>query len=137
MSHTKSSRKILIVEDNPLNMKLFSDLLEAHGFKTVQVMTGHRVPELTRRHKPDLIILDIQLGEISGLDVARELKDDEDLCHIPIMAVTAFAMRGDEEKVIRAGCDAYMSKPISLAPFIDAVRRLLAIAGVTPHSLAS
>jgi len=133
----KASPAILIVEDNPLNMKLFSDLLEAHGYKTVQAMTGRRILEIARRHKPDLIILDIQLGEISGLDVARDLKANEDLCHIPIMAVTAFAMRGDEEKVIKAGCDAYISKPISLAPFIEAVRRLLSIAGISPHSLAS
>lgn len=90
--------KVLIVEDNELNMKLFHDLLEAHGVETVETRDGKEVLELAREHKPDLILMDIQLPEISGLDVTKALKADEELKSIPVIAVTAFAMKGDEQK---------------------------------------
>jgi two-component system cell cycle response regulator DivK len=116
---------ILIVEDNELNMKLFNDLLEAHGYKTVQTRSGVEALELTRTHRPDLILMDIQLPEVSGLDVTKWIKDDETLRHIPIIAITAFAMKGDEEKILQGGCEAYLSKPISIVKFLETVRNHL------------
>jgi len=115
-------KKVLIVEDNELNMKLFNDLLEAHGYVTIQTRNGVEAVELTRKHRPDLILMDIQLPEVSGLQVTAWLKDDEDLKHIPVIAVTAFAMKGDEEKIRQGGCEAYLSKPISVAKFVETVR---------------
>ncbi len=95
-------------------MKLFNDLLEAHGFKPCRPRNGFDVVELARSHRPDLILMDIQLPEVSGLDVTKWLKSDEDLRHIPVIAITAFAMKGDEEKIRQGGCEAYLSKPISI-----------------------
>ena len=118
-------KTILIVEDNELNMKLFNDLLEAHGYQTVQTRNGTEAVELARKHRPDLILMDIQLPEVSGLQVTQWLKADSELCHIPVIAVTAFAMKGDEEKILQGGCEAYLSKPISVAKFIETVRHFL------------
>lgn len=115
--------KVLIVEDNELNMRLFNDLLEAHGYKPLQAKNGREAMAMARLHRPDLILMDIQLPEMSGLEVTERLKADEELRRIPIIAVTAFAMKGDEEKVRRAGCDGYMTKPISLGSFIQAIER--------------
>ena len=119
------SKKVLIVEDNELNMKLFRDLLEAHGYATVQTRNGTDALGLAREHRPDLILMDIQLPEISGLDVTRWLKDDPELKTIPVVAVTAFAMKGDEEKIKQGGCEGYISKPISVSQFLDTVRHFL------------
>ena len=116
------SKKILIVEDNELNMKLFHDLLESQGFETLQTREGLQAMALARQHMPDLILMDIQLPEISGLEVTKWLKDDDDLAHIPIIAVTAFAMKGDEERIRQGGCEAYISKPISVMSFIQTVK---------------
>jgi two-component system, cell cycle response regulator DivK len=116
---------ILIVEDNELNMKLFHDLLEAHGYKTLQTRNGIDAIALARKHKPDLIVMDIQLPEVSGLDVTKWLKEDDSLRHIPIVAVTAFAMKGDEERIREGGCEAYVSKPISVSRFLDTIRQLV------------
>jgi two-component system cell cycle response regulator DivK len=118
-------KSILIVEDNELNMKLFSDLLEAHGYKTLQTRSGKEALELTRLHRPDLILMDIQLPEVSGLEVTQWIKRDEELRHIPVIAITAFAMKGDEERILAGGCEAYMSKPISILKFLETVRRFL------------
>jgi two-component system cell cycle response regulator DivK len=118
-------KTILIVEDNELNMKLFNDLLEAHGYKTVQTRSGTEVVELARLHRPDLILMDIQLPEVSGLEVTKWLKADEELRHIPVIAITAFAMKGDEEKIRQGGCEAYLSKPISIVKFLETVRHHL------------
>ncbi|HWG03711.1 MAG TPA: response regulator [Beijerinckiaceae bacterium] len=118
-------KTVLIVEDNELNMKLFNDLLEAHGYETVQTRNGVEAVELTRRHKPNLILMDIQLPEVSGLQVTQWIKDDEDLRHIPVVAITAFAMKGDEEKIRQGGCEAYLSKPISVVKFLETVRNYL------------
>lgn len=118
-------KKILIVEDNDLNLKLFRDLLSANGYDTVETKEGHEAIELTRNLRPDLILMDIQLPEISGLEVTKRIKADRDLYHIPIIAVTAFAMKDDEEKILRAGCQAYISKPISIADFLGAVDKFL------------
>jgi len=119
------AKTVLIVEDNELNMKLFHDLLEAHGYDTLQTRTGIEALELARTHRPDLILMDIQLPEVSGLEVTKWIKEDEDLCAIPVIAVTAFAMKGDEERIRQGGCEAYISKPISVAKFLETVRSYL------------
>jgi two-component system cell cycle response regulator DivK len=118
-------KRILIVEDNDLNLKLFRDLLTAHGYETIETKEGLDAITLTRSEHPDLILMDIQLPEISGLDVTRRLKSEEAIRDIPIIAVTAFAMKDDEEKILSAGCEAYISKPISIVPFLNTVRRFL------------
>jgi two-component system cell cycle response regulator DivK len=118
-------KSILIVEDNELNMKLFNDLLEAHGYKTLQTRSGVEAVKLARLHKPDLILMDIQLPEVSGLQVTQWIKEEEDLRHIPVIAITAFAMKGDEEKIRQGGCEAYVSKPISIVKFLETVREYL------------
>lgn len=124
-------KKVLIVEDNELNMKLFHDLLEAHGVETIQARDGKNVLALARQNKPDLILMDIQLPEVSGLDVTKWLKEDEELKSIPVIAVTAFAMKGDEQKIREGGCEDYISKPISVVKFIETVQKFLAPATET------
>jgi two-component system, cell cycle response regulator DivK len=119
------SKRILIVEDNDLNMKLLHDLLEAKGYATLQTKDGREALKLARQHRPDLILMDIQLPEVSGLEVTRWIKADDDLTTIPIIAVTAFAMKGDEEKIREGGCEAYIAKPISVTNFLQTVRRFL------------
>ncbi len=118
-------KKVLIVEDNDLNMKLFNDLLVAHGYGTLQTKDGVEALTLARQHRPDLILMDIQLPEVSGLQVTQWIKEDDDLRWIPIIAVTAFAMKGDEEKMRDGGCEAYIAKPISVASFLRTVERFL------------
>lgn len=118
-------KRILIVEDNDLNLKLFRDLLMAHGYETLETKDGLEAIMLTRNERPDLVLMDIQLPEISGLDVTRRIKSDDSIRNIPIVAVTAFAMKDDEEKILSAGCEAYISKPISIVPFLNTVRRFL------------
>lgn len=119
------SKTVMIVEDNELNMKLFHDLLEANGYRTIQTRNGMEALTLARDERPDLILMDIQLPEVSGLDVTRWIKEDETIRHIPVVAVTAFAMKGDEERIRAGGCEAYLSKPISVAKFIETVRQFL------------
>ncbi|MCL2469558.1 MAG: response regulator [Alphaproteobacteria bacterium] len=116
-------KTVLIVEDNELNQKLFHDLLEANGFLTIHTADGLEAVDLARAHKPDLILMDIQLPEISGLEVTALLKKDMELCRIPVVALTAFAMKGDAEKILAGGCEGYLSKPISVASFLETVRR--------------
>ena len=119
------TKTVLIVEDNELNMKLFHDLLDAQGYKTLQTREGLQALTIAREHRPDLILMDIQLPEISGLEVTKWLKEDDELRHIPVVSVTAFAMKGDEERIREGGCEAYISKPISVSHFLDTIRRLL------------
>ena len=119
-------KRVLIVEDNELNMKLFHDLLEAHGYDILQTKDGMEALQLARLHHPDLILMDIQLPEVSGLEVTKWIKEDDDLKTIPIIAVTAFAMKGDEEKIREGGCEAYIAKPISVAHFLQTVARFCA-----------
>ena len=119
------TKTVLIVEDNELNMKLFRDLLEAHGYKTLQTRDGMEALGIAREHMPDLILMDIQLPEVSGLEVTKWLKDDDELRHIPVIAVTAFAMKGDEERIREGGCEAYISKPISVTMFLDTIRQFI------------
>ena len=118
-------KTVLIVEDNELNMKLFTDLLNAHGYDTLQTKDGMEALTIAREHHPDLILMDIQLPEVSGLEVTKWLKEDDDLRSIPVIAVTAFAMKGDEERIRQGGCEDYIAKPISLQSFLETVRRHL------------
>lgn len=119
------AKTVLIVEDNELNMKLFRDLLEAHGYQTVGTSSGVEAYDLVRDVRPDLVLMDIQLPQVSGLDVTRRIKQDPELRSIPVVAVTAFAMKGDEERIREGGCEAYLSKPISVGHFIETVRRFI------------
>jgi two-component system cell cycle response regulator DivK len=123
--NASTRKKVLIVEDNDLNMKLFNDLLVAHGYGTLQTRDGIEALALARQHRPDLILMDIQLPEISGLQVTQWIKEDDDLRMIPLIAVTAFAMKGDEEKIRDGGCEAYIAKPISVASFLRTVEQFL------------
>lgn len=117
--------KVLIVEDNDLNMRLFCDVLEAFGIESLQTGSGPEAIKLARAHKPRLIIMDIQLADSSGIDITRALKADPELAPIPVLAVTAFAMKGDEKRIIEAGAEGYLSKPISVSSFMATVRRFL------------
>jgi len=116
-----SAKTVLIVEDNELNMKLFNDLLEAHGYRTIQTRNGMDALPLARKHRPNLILMDIQLPEVSGLDVTKWLKEDDTLKDIPVIAVTAFAMKGDEQRIREGGCEAYISKPIAVGAFLKTI----------------
>jgi two-component system cell cycle response regulator DivK len=119
------AKTVLIVEDNELNMKLFHDLLEAHGYSTIETRNGIEALDLARKHRPDLILMDIQLPEVSGLEVTKWIKEDDELRSIPVVAVTAFAMKGDEERIREGGCEAYLSKPISVSKFLETVRHFV------------
>ncbi len=122
-SAQQSAKTVLVVEDNVLNMKLFHDLLQAFGYNVLQTGDGMEALRLAREHRPDMILMDIQLANISGLEVTKWLKDDETLKTIPVVAITAFAMKGDEEKFLEGGCEAYIAKPISIANFLQTVER--------------
>jgi two-component system cell cycle response regulator DivK len=125
-TNARPGRKtVLIVEDNELNMKLFHDLLIAHGYATIKTRNGLEALDLARRHRPDLILMDIQLPEVSGLEITKWLKEDDELRTIPVVAVTAFAMKGDEERIRSGGCEAYISKPISVSGFLETVHRFV------------
>lgn len=119
------TKSVLVVEDNDLNMKLFHDLLEAQGYDVLQTRDGMEALKIAREHRPDLILMDIQLPEVSGLEVTKWLKEDESLRTIPVIAVTAFAMKGDEEKIREGGCEAYIAKPISVTNFLETVAKYL------------
>jgi two-component system cell cycle response regulator DivK len=126
LARAQAPKKVLIVEDNELNMKLFHDLIEACGHEILETRDGIEALKLARLHRPDLILMDIQLPEVSGLEVTRWLKEDDELRSIPVIAVTAFAMKGDEEKIRSGGCEAYIAKPISVSNFLDTIGRFLA-----------
>lgn len=119
---TDAQKTVLIVEDNELNMKLFHDLLEAHGYQTLEARDGATALSLAREHAPDLILMDIQLPKVSGLEVTRELKEDARVAHIPVIAVTAFAMKTDEDRIRAGGCEDYIAKPISVAGFLEKIK---------------
>lgn len=119
------AKTVLIVEDNDLNMKLFNDLLQANGYATLQTKDGREAMDLVRVHRPDLILMDIQLPEVSGLEITRMLKNDAELKAIPVIAVTAFAMKGDEEKIREGGCEGYIAKPISVVNFLETIAKFL------------
>jgi two-component system cell cycle response regulator DivK len=129
------TKKVLIVEDNELNMKLFHDLLDAQGYETLQTREGlASACALRASISPDLILMDIQLPEISGLEVTKWLKEDDELASIPVVAVTAFAMKGDEERIREGGCEAYISKPISVSHFLETIKRLAGLSRTCPRA---
>jgi len=119
------TKTILIVEDDLLSMKLATDLLHAHGYNTLHSVDGKDTLQIAREHHPDLIIMDIQLPEVSGKEYTKMLKADEALRDIPVLAVTAFAMKDDEEKILEAGCDGYIAKPISVPHFLETVEKFV------------
>ena len=123
-------QKILVVEDNELNLKLFCDLLRAHGYEVEPVRDGREAVERARAFAPDLIVMDIQMPHITGLELIEQIKADEELRRMPIMAVTAYAAKGDEERIRDAGAEGYVSKPISVLKFVEAVRALLEAAAI-------
>jgi two-component system, cell cycle response regulator DivK len=129
-------QKILVVEDNELNLKLFCDLLRAHGYVAEPVRDGREAVERARGFAPDLIVMDIQMPYVSGLELIEQLKGDAELRRTPIMAVTAYAAKGDEERIRDAGAEGYVSKPISVVRFVEAVRALLAEIRVSRRFLA-
>jgi two-component system cell cycle response regulator DivK len=118
-------QKILVVEDNELNLRLFCDLLRAHGYQAEPVRDGREALERARAFVPDLVVMDIQMPHISGLELIERMKADAELRRPPIMAVTAYAAKGDEERIRDAGAEGYVSKPISVLKFVEAVRALL------------
>jgi two-component system cell cycle response regulator DivK len=119
------SKRVLIIEDNQLNLKLFHDVLTASGFETIAATRGMYGLSLVKRHRPDLVVIDIQLPDISGLDVIRLIKGDKNLRGIPVLAVTAFQSRVDERWLLETGCDGFVPKPISVVGFINQVKNLL------------
>ncbi len=119
-------QKILIVEDNELNLRLFCDLLRAHAYEVEPVRDGREALERARAFAPDLIVMDIQMPHVSGLELIEQLKAEDGLRAAPILAVTAYAAKGDEERIRDAGAEGYVSKPISVMKFVEAVRGLLA-----------
>ena len=117
---------MLVVEDNELNLKLFCDLLEVHGYEAEAVRDGRDAVARAHAFRPDMIVMDIQLPHVTGLELIAQMQADPGLGAIPIMAVTAYASPGDEERVRAAGARAYVSKPISLMRFIEAIEALAA-----------
>ena len=118
------TKKVLVVEDNELNLKLFCDLLRAHGYEAEPVRDGWDAVQRARDTRPDLIVMDIQLPHITGLELIETIKADAALKDVPIMAVTAYAAKGDEERIREAGAEAYVSKPVTVSRFMEAVRSL-------------
>ena len=119
------TKKVLVVEDNELNLKLFCDLLRAHGYEAEPVRDGWDAVARARETHPDLIVMDIQLPHVTGLELIETFKADAGLKDVPIMAVTAYAAKGDEERIREAGAEGYVSKPISVVKFVEAVGTLL------------
>jgi two-component system cell cycle response regulator DivK len=122
-SQSSASKTVLIVEDNELNLRLLKDILGYHGYTVFSAGLGELAHELARQHRPDLILMDIQLPDISGMEAARRLKEDDQTRTIPIIAVTAFAMSGDESQILASGCDAYISKPFKIVELLTLVER--------------
>lgn len=118
-------KKVMIVEDNELNMKLFRDLIQNLGYETIERRSGLDMIEITRKEKPDLILMDIQLPRMSGLDIIKILKVENDLKSIPVIAITAFAMKDEEEHILKSGCQEYMSKPIQIPDFLKIIQKYL------------
>jgi len=124
-----AAKRILVVEDNELNMKLLNDVLEAHGYNVLTTGEGAVAVAWAHQYRPDLILMDLQLPDMSGLEVTRQLKADAETREIPIIAVTAFAMAGDEKQALEHGCDAYVAKPIVLREFLDLIAGFVGVPG--------
>ena len=121
----KRTHTVLIVEDEPKNIKVVRDLLQANGFVTLEARNGQEGIDLARACRPDLILMDIQVPVLDGLEATRILKADPETCHIPVLALTAYAMKGDEERVRAAGCDGYITKPLRLTSFLEQIGAFL------------
>ena len=119
------TKKILIVEDNPQNMKIALMVLRPHGYTLLEATDGNEALEIAVSNKPDLILMDMQLPKVSGLEVTKRLRQMPGFSHIPIIAVTAYAMKGDDERIIKAGCDAYLPKPINTRELPRVVSEML------------
>jgi two-component system cell cycle response regulator DivK len=115
--------QILVVEDNEKNMKLFRDVLHASGYRTLAAATGERAVELVFEHQPDLVLMDIQLPDIDGVEALARLRADERFSSVPVLALTAQAMEGDRERFLAAGFDGYLSKPVNIAELVATVKR--------------
>ena len=124
-SATQPNKKVVIVEDNDLNLKLFNDLLSAHGCDTVETKDGREALNLVKLNMPDLVLMDIQLPHVSGIEIIRQIKAEESIKHIPVIAVTAFAMEHDKDKIMEAGCEDYVAKPISIEAFVQVIQKYL------------
>jgi two-component system, cell cycle response regulator DivK len=118
-----TSQQILVVEDNERNMKLFCDLLQASGYRTLEATTGESAVEAALEHRPDLVLMDIQLPDIDGLEALERLRADERSAALPVLALTAQAMDGDRERFLAAGFDGYLSKPVDIGEFVTTVKR--------------
>jgi two-component system cell cycle response regulator DivK len=118
-----TSPQVLVVEDNERNMKLFRDVLQGSGYRTLEATTGERAVELAIEHGPDLVLMDIQLPDIDGVEALRRLRVDERSASLPVLALTAQAMEGDRERFLAAGFDGYLSKPVDIAEFVTTVKR--------------
>jgi two-component system cell cycle response regulator DivK len=127
-----AAKRILVVEDNELNMKLLNDVLEAHGYQVMSTGRGAEAVEWARQYLPDLILMDLQLPDLSGLDATRQLKADPETRQIPVIAVTAFAMAGDEKKALDHGCDGYVAKPIILKEFLNLIASYIGLSEGPP-----
>ena len=127
-----SDKVVLVVEDNPINMRLFHALLDAHGYNVLEATNGMDGWQMAQEHRPYVILMDMQLPDISGIEVVKWLKEDETLKSTPVVAITAFAMKGDEKKCLQNGCDGYISKPISVPNFMQTVERFVAEQGPNP-----
>lgn len=130
-------QKILVVEDNELNLRLFCDLLRAHGYAAEPVRDGREAVARARAFAPDLVVMDIQMPHVTGLELIEQMKADPELMATPIMAVTAYAAKGDEERIRDAGAEGYVSKPISVVKFVEAVGTLLKIAAARQAEAAA
>jgi len=118
-------KKVLIAEDNPLNMKLFKDILEFHRFVVICVEDAPQIISTIYAEQPDIILMDIRFPEVSGVDVIKEIKTKPDIAKIPIIALTAFAMKADKERILASGCEAYLSKPISVNQLVAEVQKYI------------
>jgi two-component system cell cycle response regulator DivK len=125
---------VLIIEDNPLNMKLFKEVLELHGYDAVAAEDGSSGLALARERRPDVVLLDIQLPMMSGFEVLRHLKQDPDLQSVPVIAVTAHAMAGDESTILGAGCEEYLTKPVSIERLIEVVGHYASVGAVASEA---
>ncbi len=123
---------VLITEDNPKNRKVFKDILSVHGYKSIEAVDGEEGYKMAKEHKPDLILMDVQLPGIDGYEVTRRLKSEDDTKDIPIIIVTSFAMAGEENEARAAGCNDYLSKPINIHQFIETIKKYLPDQGLTP-----
>jgi two-component system, cell cycle response regulator DivK len=123
-----AGERVLVVEDNERNMKLFRDVLAASGYRTLEATTGSLAVELAQRHIPDVVLMDVQLPDLDGVEALRRIRSDARTAYVPVVAVTAQAMDGDRERFLRAGFDGYVSKPVDLKELLGTVRKHCATA---------